>query len=55
MSNQAKKSEKKYQAKMTISGAGVMHVRSSEIVKTSEAKRQIEILGKYREKLTKAS
>lgn len=42
-----------YKAKVTISGAGVMHVRSSEIVKTSEAKRQIKMLGDNRNKLVK--
>ena len=51
MSHQAKKKGKGYQPKVAISGPGVMHIRSSEIVKTDEAKRQIEALRKYRNKL----
>ena len=36
--------------KVTITGAGVIHVRSSEIVKSDEAKRQIKALGKIYKK-----
>ncbi|WP_166805024.1 hypothetical protein [Nitrosococcus wardiae] len=39
---------KDYKPKIEISGPGVVHVKSSEIVKTPEAKRQIKILGKLK-------
>lgn len=39
-----------YKPKIKISGPGVVHVKSSEIVKTPAAKRQIEILGKLKRK-----
>lgn len=47
-SKPAKKQRSGYQAKMTISGPGVIHVSSSEIIKTDEAKRQIAALGELK-------
>ena len=38
--------DKDLQPNVYISGAGVLHVRSSEILKSKEGKRQLEALGK---------
>jgi len=43
--------ERNYKARVNISGAGVMHVSSSEIIKTKEARRQINALRTFRDKL----
>ncbi len=42
--------EEGYTPKVTISGAGVLHIRSSEILKTDAAKRQLEALKDFRKK-----
>lgn len=43
------KGEEGHKPKVKISGPGIVHVKSSEIVKTDEARRQIRILGKLKE------
>lgn len=45
--------KKSYTPKVTISGAGVVHIRSSEILKTDEAKRQLNALKDFRKTLIK--
>jgi hypothetical protein len=39
-----------FEPNITFSGAGVLHVKSSDIIKTENAKKQIEALGKLKEK-----
>lgn len=52
MKNQKDTSKKTtgHRARITISGPGVLHVRSSEIVKTDEGQRQIKALGELKDK-----
>lgn len=39
-----------FEPKITFSGAGVLHIKSTEIVKTQQAKKQIEALGELKKK-----
>lgn len=41
-----------FEPNITFSGAGVLHVNSAELVKTQQAKKQIEALGKLKEKMS---
>jgi len=43
-SNQKRASSNTFQAKVTFSGAGVLHIKSSELIKTKQAVRQIAAL-----------
>jgi len=42
--NKKRASNDAFQAKVTFSGAGVLHIKSSELVKTKQAIRQIAAL-----------
>lgn len=46
----AQQDKESFEAKITFSGAGVLHIKSSDLVKTQQARRQIEALGKLIEK-----
>jgi len=50
-SNQKRASTDTFQAKVTFSGAGVLHIKSSELVKTKQAIRQIAALKELTEKM----
>lgn len=51
MSDQGKqKKELIFDPEITFSGAGVLHIKSIELVKTPEAQRQIKALGELKEK-----
>jgi len=50
-SNQKRASSDAFQAKVTFSGAGVLHIKSSELVKTKQAIRQIAALKELTEKM----
>ena len=44
------KKASEFEAKITFSGAGVLHIKSSDLVKTQRAKKQIEALGELKKK-----
>ncbi|MCK5355850.1 MAG: hypothetical protein KAJ63_12075 [Methyloprofundus sp.] len=51
MSEKIKQKEaSEFEAKITFSGAGVLHIKSSELVKTQRAKKQIAALGELKQK-----
>jgi len=51
MNDQSKqKKEPIFDLEITFSGAGVLHIKSKELVKTPEAQRQIKALGELKEK-----
>jgi len=47
---ESKKAKERFSARVSISGAGVLHVRSSDILRTREAKRQLQALKKIKDK-----
>ena len=48
--NNEQKEITSFQPKITFSGAGVLHIKSSELIKTQRAKEQLEALKELKQK-----